>query len=166
MTDHAPASNKLLIIGLGNPILGDDGVGWRVAEGVNHIIGAGFSSPYRIEVDCLAAGGLTLMERMLGYKRVIIIDAMTSSNSIPGSLTCFPLHDLPNRHSGHINSSHDTTLQDALQIGAAMGATIPDQVDIVAVETKENFEFSEQLSPEVARAVPLAIQAVLDFIRL
>jgi len=58
-----------LVVGLGNPILGDDGIGWRVADAVRAI------KP-DIEVDCLALGGLSLMERLVGYGRVIIIDSI------------------------------------------------------------------------------------------
>ena len=53
---------KTLMIGLGNPILGDDGVGWRVAEEVTRKT----NRPADIEVDCVALGGLSLMERLTG----------------------------------------------------------------------------------------------------
>jgi hydrogenase maturation protease len=55
---------KTIIIGLGNPILGDDGVGWKVVEELGKL---DHSKSKSIEVDCLSVGGLTLMERMVGY---------------------------------------------------------------------------------------------------
>ena len=60
----------MLVIGLGNPILGDDGVGWSVAGSLENRL----KGNEGIEVDCLAVGGLSLMERMLGYRHVMLID--------------------------------------------------------------------------------------------
>ena len=71
---------KTLIIGLGNPILGDDGVGWKVANQLTTIIDPDFS----VEIDCASLGGLSLMERMLGYQRVIVIDLMETGQSPEG----------------------------------------------------------------------------------
>jgi len=51
------------VIGLGNPILGDDGVGWVVVHEIESRIG---------EVDHLSLGGLSLMERLIGYEVVAI----------------------------------------------------------------------------------------------
>ena len=61
--------SSVLVIGLGNPILGDDGVGWRVAEEVKRRLGIvdfGSQSAVKnpqsaIEVDCVSLGGLSLM---------------------------------------------------------------------------------------------------------
>ncbi len=73
------SSGKILVIGLGNPILGDDGVGWVVAREVETCLGA---SGQNVEVDCLALGGLSLMERMVGYQRVILIDSLNTSQRL------------------------------------------------------------------------------------
>ena len=61
-----------MVIGLGNPILGDDGVGWRVAE---EIARNTINQP-DVEVDCASLGGLSLMERLTGYERVILVDSI------------------------------------------------------------------------------------------
>ncbi|MBI5713137.1 MAG: hydrogenase maturation protease [Chloroflexi bacterium] len=62
---------KTVVIGLGNPILGDDGVGWRVVEAVQEQI-----NDSSVDVDCAAVGGITLMEHLIGYDRAILIDAV------------------------------------------------------------------------------------------
>ena len=71
-------SSKTLILGLGNPILGDDGVGWKVADAVQTRLG---TLKVPVEVDFASLGGLSLMERMLGYERVILIDTVKSKLS-------------------------------------------------------------------------------------
>jgi hydrogenase maturation protease len=152
---------KTLIIGLGNPILGDDGVGWKVAEQLTAAIKAGSS----VEVDCVTLGGLSLMERMLGYQRVILIDSMETGQCPEGTVKLFPLFSLPNPMAGHSASIHDTSLINALQTAQALGADVPERVDVVAIEAKKVYDFSDDLSPAISSAVPLASQKVLKLLR-
>lgn len=158
---------KTLIIGLGNPILGDDGVGWHVAEEVARLI----PSPLlprgegEIEIDCLSIGGLSLMERMLGYQRVILVDSMETGQAPEGSVKAFPLIALANPMASHSASVHDTSLMTALQTAQAMDMDVPSVVDVVAIEARNVYDFSETLSPAVERAVPVAAQKVLNLLK-
>jgi hydrogenase maturation protease len=67
--------------------------------------------------------------------------------------------------AGHSASTHDTSLMTALKTAESIGADIPKRVDVVAVEAQNVYDFSENLSPPVAAAVPGAVQAVLDLIQ-
>lgn len=156
---------KTLVIGLGNPILGDDGIGWRIAEQVAVQLEE-FPAGHRtgITIDCLALGGLQLMEHMIGYDRAIVIDAITTGAAPDGSLSCFPLTDLPNRAAGHLYSAHDTTLHNALQVGRTYGAHLPEEITIVAVEARQVYDFSEELSPPVAAVIPQAVETVIQLL--
>ena len=167
--------SSTLVIGLGNPILGDDGVGWKVAQAVQEIItfDPRFQIPFRpvdskivhrrscVEVDCLSLGGLSLMERMLGYERVILVDSMETGQSPAGSVKVYALDELPNPSAGHSASAHDTSLVTALQTAQAIGADVPSRVDVVTIEANNVYDFSEELSPPVAQAIPLATEAVI-----
>jgi hydrogenase maturation protease len=153
-------SVKTIVVGLGNPILGDDAVGWHIAKHVQQR--ADF--PANIEVDCLSVGGISLMERLIGYDRVILIDAFVTHKNPIGTLSCFSLDELPNRALGHMCSAHDTTLQNALKIGQELGAQLPNEITILAVEAQNVYDFSEQLTPMVAAAVPTAGQAIIDLL--
>jgi len=146
-----------VVIGLGNPILGDDGIGWRVADAVR-------ARAPEVEVDCLALGGLSLMERLVGYQRVIIIDSIQTRDGHIGQVYRLALDDLPDFSSGHSTAAHDTSLQTALKMGRAMGAQLPDQVYVVGIEAERVFDFSEELTPRVAAASPEATQAVLELL--
>jgi hydrogenase maturation protease len=78
---------KTLVVGLGNPILGDDGVGWRVAEEVKRKLTFSLDPPLEgedgeIYVDCLSLGGISLMERLIGHDRAILIDAFMSEDDV------------------------------------------------------------------------------------
>ncbi len=149
--------SRTLVIGLGNPILGDDGVGWRVAEALKE------SQP-AVEIDCLALGGLSLMERLVGYNRVIIIDSIQTHGGVTGQVYTFPLDDLPDLSAGHTTAVHDTSLPTALKLGRAMGAILPEDVMIVAIEADRVFDFTEQLTPDVEAAIPVATKAVMKLL--
>jgi len=159
------AQPKTLIVGLGNPILGDDGVGWRIAERVQKCLQAEPAGAGSLEVDCLALGGLSLMERLVGYQRAILIDAITTHQNPPGTVTRFPLEALPEHVAGHTTAAHDTSLKTAIAVGRSMGAPLPEMIIIVAVEAEQVYNFSEELSPEIAAAITPAEQMVLDIIR-
>ncbi len=153
-----------LILGLGNPMLGDDGFGWRVVEHLqadNHL--AQGENGAVVEMDCLAVGGLALMERMVGYERVILVDALSSGQAPTGTVTTFPIEALPDPQQGHMSSAHDVSLRTALELGRRLGAPLPTQILIIAVETPHVYEFSESLSPPVDAAVNIAVGIVKEY---
>jgi hydrogenase maturation protease len=154
---------KTVVIGLGNPILGDDGVGWKVAEEVKRLCPTTPLS-YPVEVDCLALGGLSLMEHLVGVDRAIIIDAVSLEGLEEGQVVVFSLDELPDRSAGHITAAHDTSLPTALEVGRAMGAHLPHEVTVVGIQAYNLYEFSEELTPPIAEAVPIAAQAVMQLL--
>jgi hydrogenase maturation protease len=153
---------KTIIIGLGNPILGDDGVGWRVAEEVSKVT----SGQADVEVDCFALGGLSLMERLTGCDRAILIDSIFTGKYPIGSVSQFPLCELPDVTGGHTSSVHDTSLRNALNVGRCMKIHLPQDKDvaIVAIETENIYDFSETLSPPVEAAIPFAVKTVIELL--
>ncbi len=114
---HQPAPVETLVVGLGNPILGDDGVGWRVAEAVDAALSAGNGNRPDVEVACFSLGGLSLMEQLVGYKRVIIIDSIQTNDGKSGQVYRIALDDLPDFSTGHTTAAHDTSLQTAMRLG-------------------------------------------------
>jgi hydrogenase maturation protease len=151
---------KTIVVGLGNPILGDDGVGWKVAEEIEKHLPHDSS----IAVERLSLGGISLMEHLIGYDCVILIDAFASDEGL-GSIHVMKLNDLPNYSAFHISSTHDTSLQNAIEMGRSLGAYLPEEITVVGITTQRIYDFSEELSPPVAEAVPQAAKIVLDLLR-
>ncbi len=153
-----------IVLGLGNPCLGDDGVGWRVAELLRDRLAARQEpGGGAVEVDCLAVGGLRLMERLVGYRRAVLIDAIATGRQPAGTVAARTLASVAGI-STHLGSSHDASLAVALAVGEAYGAALPDEVLLVTVEAGPSFEFGETLSPPVAAAVPRAAERVLELL--
>ena len=158
---------QTLVVGLGNPILGDDGVGWRVAEEIERRLSAdpGLErSVGPVEVDRQAVGGLSLMERLVGYERAVIIDAALDGRPV-GTIAVGTLAEADGRLAGHLDSAHDATLSAALEVGAALGARLPATLSVVTVSARRVGDFDEHMTREVAAAVGPAADEVVALLR-
>jgi hydrogenase maturation protease len=158
-----------LVIGLGNPILSDDGIGWQVAEQVRRVLDSQMaegSRPARLAVHVTEAcvGGLSLAEMLIGYESAVIIDAIMTGNALPGTVHELKLGDLP----GTLNmaSAHDTNLATALRALRRYGAAVPadEDIDIVAVEAQDVWTFREGCTPEVRNSLAEAVERVLRLV--
>ncbi len=154
----APGAVTTLILGLGNPLLTDDSVGLRVVERLQAVM----ADLPGVEIDEDYCGGLRLMERMIGYQRVILVDAICSGGE-PGTVRVLTLDDLPTRHSG---SSHDTDLTTALALGRQAGAPLPEDrsIRLVAVEAAEVLSFSQECTSAVRSGIEQALEVVLKLL--
>jgi len=154
---EGPASSgrKTLVLGLGNPLLTDDGVGLQVVQRLRPTL-AGCTG---VEVGEDFCGGLRLMERMIGFDRAIIVDAICSG-AAPGTVRTLAVDDLPTRHSG---SAHDADMGAALALGRQGGAALPagDDIRIVAIEAEDVLTFGEECTPRVRASIPHAAEVVL-----
>ena len=161
------AADPILVVGLGNPLLGDDAVGWRVVEALEARLEAGADRDRvpSLELDRLAVGGLTLMERLVGYRRAILVDAVATGRTRPGTVTCEPLSAAGARAASHLDSAHDAPLPAALDAGRALGAALPAEITVVGIEARRTDTFAEELSEPVAAAVPQAVARVLALAR-
>jgi hydrogenase maturation protease len=153
---------KILVLGLGNPILTDDGVGVKVAYEVEKALGA--EIPDNLTITEASVGGLRLMELLVGYDHVILIDAiMTKNGSKTGTIHRMTLNDLqdisPTQHSA---SAHDTSLVTALEAGQKIGLHLPTSFSIYAVTVENILDFSEEPTPAVAATIPEVTTEVLE----
>jgi hydrogenase maturation protease len=107
-------------------------------------------------------GGLRLMERMIGFDRAIVVDAI-QSGAPPGTIHRLTPNDMPTQRSA---SAHDMNLPTALAFGRQAGMHLPVNTDIllVGIEAEDILNFSEKCTPAVEAAVPRAVQAVLEIL--
>ncbi len=159
---------SVLVLGLGNPLLGDDAVGWRVVEELERLLASTGPPPEaagrEIETDVLAVGGIGLMERLVGARRAILVDAIETGAAPAGTVGCRRLTEIPIRAATHLDGTHDTPLPVAIAAGRALGAEIPDDILVVGIEAHRTDVFSAELTPQVAAAVPRAVRAILTSI--
>lgn len=147
---------KTLVLGLGNPLLCDDGIGLHVARELEKQ----FADDPAVEVGEDYWGGLRLMERMIGYDRVIIIDAILAGGE-PGTIHLLTPDDIPTQRSASV---HDVNLPTALEFGRHAGASLPTASDItlIGIEAGDVQTFDETLSPALKLSLPHAVDHVLN----
>lgn len=151
---------RTLVLGLGNPILGDDSVGWLAAECVRELL-ADRVHTGEIEVVCCDDGGVGLMERLIGYDNAVLVDAMTGGADSPGQVRRLDLNEAGGMPFCQV-SAHGVSLPTALALGRASGVPLPDSIVLIGIEADAVDTFGGELSLEVAAALPAATQAVLD----
>ncbi len=146
---------KTLILGLGNPLISDDSVGLRVAKEVAPRL----EDRDDVEVGEDYWGGLRLMERMVDFDRAIVVDAICTG-AAPGTIHRLETGSIATQKSA---SAHDVNLPTALELGRQSGAHLPRDEDIVliGIEAEDVLNFSEECTPAVAAAIPVAVEEVL-----
>jgi hydrogenase maturation protease len=150
------ASNvRTVVLGLGNPVLSDDAVGLKVAERLRELL---VERPVPgVSVLCSTRGGLELLDLLSGYARAVIVDALTLPEPDPGRVHKLDLTTFAGM--ARLVGSHDISLSQAFQLAERFGIPMPGEVIILGIEAGEVHEFSEELTPPVARVVdPLARQ--------
>lgn len=151
---------KILVLGLGNPILTDDGIGIHIVRNVA-------SRCRRNDLAFVEAslGGLRLLDLMAGYDQAIIVDAIQTPDGRPGQI--YRLHTSDLQRSLHLGSSHDLSLSSALALGRALGTGLPcdDAIVLIAVEVEDILTVGEICTPAVTSAIPRAVEAVLAELR-
>jgi hydrogenase maturation protease len=146
---------KTLVLGLGNPILSDDGVGIKVAREVANQL----NNP-QVTVAETSAAGLSLLDSIVGYDKVIIIDAIQTEKGNTGQIYRMETEDFS--LTKHFSSPHQINLATALELGKMLNLSMPQEITIFAVEAKDITSFSEKCTPEVEQAIPEVVKTVLE----
>ena len=147
---------KTMVLGLGNPLVSDDSVGLRVAVELKSRL----AGRPEVEVGEDYWGGLRLMERLVGWDRAIVIDAICTG-APPGTIHRLPPDAIPTQRSA---SAHDVNLPTALALGRQAGLHLPEDrhILLVGIEAEDVVNFGTSCTPAVAAAVPRAVETVLQ----
>jgi hydrogenase maturation protease len=160
-----------LVIGLGNPLRGDDGVGPRVVAELSRR-----GLPEGVEALDIGTGGLDLLRVLEGQRRVVIVDAADIGRASvdigrasvgvgrePGRFVRFTLDEARLIYATDHLSFHHAGLGEILALCDALGRELP-HIVIFGVQPAE-VGWGEGLSPPVEARLPALIDAVLEEIR-
>jgi hydrogenase maturation protease len=150
---------KTIVLGVGNQILSDDGVGVHVVNELKKHI----KSP-DITIDEAITGGMNLLDLILGFDKALIIDAVKTDNGENGEVRRFPLSDFSTMHSCN---PHDVSLVEAIEMAKKLGETrIPKKIIVIGIMMKQiPCEFGETLTKNIEAAVPKAVEMALNEIK-
>jgi len=159
--DAARRAGRTLVLGIGNEIVTDDGVGIHVARRVHELLSPALRDV--VDVDEACTGGFDLVDYLAGYARAVIADAIKTEGGAPGAVYDFDADALrPTAHLAHV---HGVNLAGALAIADQLRLPVPREVRVVAVEADEIYAFGEKLTPAVAAAVDAAAERVLSILK-
>jgi hydrogenase maturation protease len=146
-----------LILGVGNEILKDDGIGPKI---VSRLVGEYPASNFDYQTASL--GGLELVELIRGYQRVILIDAINTGQGQVGDVSFFTPQDF--KETLHLSNLHDVSFLQALELGKHINIPIPADIIIIAIEIREDKVFGEEFTPELQNRYEQIYQSIKQFL--
>jgi len=148
---------RSIVVGLGNPILTDDGVGNKIAEILRGKVGP------EVEVVEASLAGFNLLDLLTGYDTAVLVDAIQTKGGKVGDIYKLDKNDLA--FSQRLASVHDINLFTAWELGEQLGVKLPSKLIIFAIEVEDVLTFSEKLTPQVEGVVPEVCEMVLDVLK-
>lgn len=145
------------VIGFGNPLMGDEGVGPRI---VSELLALGIGSD-DVELLDMGTGGFAALHALEGRERVVLVDCAFMGEA-PGTLRRFRPDEVRSRKTRLRTSLHEGDLLSMLDLAGAMGQA-PAEVTLLGIEPAR-VEPGLELSPELETRLPeytAAVRSVL-----
>jgi len=149
---------KILVLGLGNDLHGDDGVGLRVVNLLKRAWLAGArpaATTAAVDFEECCASGAALLEVLHGYDGVLIIDTIFKPEPVTGRvriLESMDIRDVPGP------SPHYISVPQTLALGRRLGLKMPVTMKVVAVEAADLLQLKEGLSEEMRARLPAILE--------
>ncbi len=144
-----------LILGIGNPILSDDGVGIHVVKALKKE-----KLPENVKVKEAGLAGLSIIDMIIGYDQLILVDAI-KANGEPGTIYELSVEDLSSLPFLHFSSTHEADFLTALEVGKKLfPEKMPKDITIFAIEVEDITTFSEECTPKVKEAIPKIVEII------
>jgi hydrogenase maturation protease len=156
---------RTLVLGMGNDLYGDDGVGLQAIRLLKDEWAASATSEEGsssvVFAECVLSGA-ALLDLVHGYDALIVIDTIMRAEPVTGRiriLDAADIRDLPGP------SPHYVSVPQVLAIGREIGLKMPRTVKVIAVEAKDLFRLGEGLSQEMSARLPDILQAARKVLR-
>jgi len=151
-------TRRALVLGIGSPIISDDAVGIRVAERIRSL------NLECVDVKEVSSSGLDLIELMLDYDTVVIVDAIITSENPLGPVLLLDEKDFA--ASVHGTNPHDVNIATTMELGRKLEHNrMPKRVAFAAVEVADTWTISYNMTPEVEMAIPATVEKVVEILR-
>lgn len=148
--------NDILVLGMGNSILGDDGVGIYIVNELEKIIG----KHQGIDYKCISWGGFRIIDALQDYKNAVIIDAINSGEKPEGYIHVTDKNNFLS--SVRMVSFHDINFALAVELAERMGIQVPEKFHVFGIEVRNTASFSENLTPRVRKAADECINIIIE----
>ena len=149
-------NHSILVLGLGNDILGDDGVGLLAARELKKQI-----ENLPLDVSETALAGFELLDMLQGYEKVLILDAVVTKKHQPG--TVLELSAEQFKHATAV-SPHYGGLPEVLKLAEKLQIEFPTDIRILAVEIEPPYQLREGLSSVIQSSISNLIQRAKEIL--
>jgi len=154
MAEDAMQHRKVLLLGIGNTVLTDDGVGIHAVRLVSEeAVQAGLS------VKEAEVAGFALLDVLEGFDSVVVIDAVRLPGTAAGEIVVVDAETMP--PSLHLVAGHQVDLPTALVLGRESGSHMPTEAKVVGVQIEDDRSFGTEPTAAVAAAAPKAARLAL-----
>ncbi len=144
---------KTVILGIGNVLLSDEGIGVHVA---NELMQR--ELPPEVSVVEGGTDGFRLLNVITEADRLIVVDAVRGGDK-PGTIYRFDIEDVRNSPAGFKTSVHQIGILEVIDLSGLIGKT--PHTTVIGIEPK-SLEMSLELTPEIMAKVPRVIELVLE----
>lgn len=151
--EQTASAQSVLVVGLGNVLMGDDGIGIRIIERIQRRC----RTPQHMEILDGGTAGYRLIDYMEGLDRLVIVDAVRGGEK-PGAVYRLTPDELL-LNPGLRLSGHHINLSEVLKLAGKMGI-LPETV-IIGIEPHE-VDYGMKLSRTVEWAMERAVRLVMD----
>lgn len=149
---------RTLVLGIGSPFISDDAIGFRVVDELSKL---GLPD---VDLEQASISGLDLIEMMLDYKRVIVVDAILTGNSLPGKIMILGEESLS--ATVHGINPHEANIGTTVALGRELEPErMPKEIVFVAVEVNDIWTVSDRMTPEVEESLPEAVRTTMALIQ-
>ena len=144
-------NNKIVVIGIGNLLLMDEGIGVHTINELER-----YDLPNNVEIYDGGTGGFKLIDLMHNTKKVIFIDAVDIDKA-PGTITIFKSKDVRSLYPKKKYSLHDTDLLEVIKMTELLDN--PPEIEIVGIQPK-TINYGTTLSKELADSMSNIVSTV------
>jgi hydrogenase maturation protease len=150
---------KILVLGLGNDLYGDDGVGLHVVRLLEQDRATRCAPPngdLAVDYVACALSGLSLLDVIVGYDALILVDTILRPDPVTGRIRILDMVDIRDVPGP---SPHYISIPQTMALGRSLGLEMPKAVKIIAVEAMDVHSLGEGLSETMRRRLPDIIAA-------
>jgi hydrogenase maturation protease len=144
-----PLKNKMLVLALGNDLMGDDAAGLEAARELKKEFGN------EIDIFEVASAGFMLLDVMEGYEKVLLLDTVLSSNGTRGNVRELTKEDLSKKFT---NSPHYVGLPELIELAGRLDINFPKTIKALVMEINESGIIRFGLNPDIQEKIPVLVK--------
>ena len=142
---------KIIVLGLGNELLSDDGIGILAAQRLRALLDG------QADVVVSNLSGIALLELLVGYDKAVLIDAVQTRNARPGTIRELAPEDLGTVIAP---SPHYAGVPEMLALAGQLELEFPGEIRIYAVEVADAWTVGGPVSPAVSASLDALTERV------